>query len=193
MYRLAFQMSSKSLQYLYVRTNTLLYDGIYKIENASSKVWYHTIPYLVWYSSVQTYICGVEVVHFFPFFLFTIIAITYSQLQNLRAANQDSFVLFVDIVKAFDSVNREMLWKILKKYGIPEKTIATIKKMYTNINIKISIEDAEFIFNSISGVKQGDNLAPVLFLFVVQAAIETMHSNWSTMSIQTPDLKFYPS
>ena len=90
-------------------------------------------------------------------------------LQNLRAANQDSFVLFVDIVKAFDSVNREMLWKILKKYGIPEKTIATIKKMYTNINIKISIEDAEFIFNSISGVKQGDNLAPVLFLFVVQA------------------------
>ena len=65
--------------------------------------------------------------------------------------------------------------------------------MYTNINIKISIEDAEFIFNSISGVKQGDNLAPVLFLFVVQAAIETMHSNWSTMSIQTPDLKFFPS
>ena len=70
-------------------------------------------------------------------------------LQNLRAANQDTFVLFVDIVKAFDSVNRDMLWKILEKYGIPEKTIQTIKKMYTDINIKISIEDAEFIFNSI--------------------------------------------
>ena len=42
-------------------------------------------------------------------------------LQNLRAANQDSFILFVDIVKAFDSVNREMLWKILEKYGIPKK------------------------------------------------------------------------
>jgi hypothetical protein len=61
------------------------------------------------------------------------------------------------------------------KYGIPEKVIATIKKMYTNINIKLSIEDAELIFNSISRVKQGDNLAPVLFLFVVQAAVETMH------------------
>ena len=109
-------------------------------------------------------------------------------LQNLRAANQDSFILFVDIVKAF------MLWKILKKYGIPEKIITTIKKMYTNINIKISVEDAEFIFNSISGVKQGDNLAPaVLFLFVVQAAIETRHANWSTMSIQAPDLKYFPS
>jgi hypothetical protein len=68
-------------------------------------------------------------------------------LKNLRAANQDSFVLFVDIVKAFDSVNQEMLWKILKKYGIPEKRIPTIKKMYTSINTKISIEDAEFIFD----------------------------------------------
>ena len=67
-------------------------------------------------------------------------------LQNLWAANKESFVLFVDIIKAFDSVNREMLWKILEKYGIPEKTIQTITKMYTDINIKISIEDAEFIF-----------------------------------------------
>ena len=34
--------------------------------------------------------------------------------------DKDTFVLFVDIVlRAFDSVNREMLWKILKKYGIP--------------------------------------------------------------------------
>jgi hypothetical protein len=31
-------------------------------------------------------------------------------------------------------VNREMLWKIMKKYGIPENTIAT-KKLHTNINI----------------------------------------------------------
>ena len=56
----------------------------------------------------------------------------------------------------------------IEKYGIPEKTIATIKEMYTNINIKISsIKDAEYIFNSISGVKEGDNFAPVLFLFIV--------------------------
>ena len=61
-------------------------------------------------------------------------------LQNLQAANQDTYVLFVDIVKAFDSVNREMLWKILKKYGIPTETIAIIKKMYTDIKIKLGIE-----------------------------------------------------
>jgi hypothetical protein len=36
-------------------------------------------------------------------------------LLHLRAANQDTFILVVDLVKAFDSVNREMLWKILEK------------------------------------------------------------------------------
>jgi hypothetical protein len=40
-------------------------------------------------------------------------------LQHLRAANHNSFILFIDIVKAFNSVNREMLWKV--------KVIATIK------------------------------------------------------------------
>jgi hypothetical protein len=55
----------------------------------------------------------------------------------------------------------------------------------------ISIEDAEFC-NLISGVKQGDNLTPVLFLFVVQATIETMHTNWSTMNIATLALRYFP-
>ena len=105
-------------------------------------------------------------------------------LQNLQAADQDTFVLFVDIVKAFDSVNREMLWKILKKYGIPkERTIMVIKKMYTQIKIKLGIEKAEALFFSTSGVKQGDNLAPALFLFVIQATIKTMHREWSTMNL----------
>jgi hypothetical protein len=42
-------------------------------------------------------------------------------LQHLRAANQDSFVLFVDIVEAFDSVNRAMLWKIMENMEFPKK------------------------------------------------------------------------
>ena len=65
--------------------------------------------------------------------------------------------------------------------------------MYMDINIKLIVEDAQFIFNSISGIKQGDNLTAALFLFVDQATIETMHANWSSISIQTPDIKHFPS
>ena len=42
-------------------------------------------------------------------------------LQNLHTADQDAYVLSVDIIKAFDSVNREMLWKILKHMEYQKK------------------------------------------------------------------------
>jgi len=100
-------------------------------------------------------------------------------LQNLHVANQDAYVLFVDLVKAFDSVNREMLWKILYKYGLPKTLISVIKKMYTDIEITLQSGDASRSFPSTSGVKQGDNLAPILFLFVVQAASENMDKKWT--------------
>jgi hypothetical protein len=37
-------------------------------------------------------------------------------LQTLREHDQESWVLFVDLVKAYDTVNREMLWKILTRF-----------------------------------------------------------------------------
>jgi hypothetical protein len=110
-------------------------------------------------------------------------------LQNLSASGQEAYVLFVDIVKAFDSVNREMLWKLLVKFGLPAKMIATIKKMYTDVTITTKIGKVTEEFKSTSGVKQGDNLAPILFLFVIQAAVETMEKNWP---VDTPDLEWSP-
>jgi hypothetical protein len=38
---------------------------------------------------------------------------------------------FKDLIKAFDSLNLEMLWKILAKYGIPEPLVNVIMEMYT--------------------------------------------------------------
>ena len=65
--------------------------------------------------------------------------------------------------------------------------------MYTDINIKLRIDKAEAIFNSTSGVKQGDNLPPVLFLFVIQATIDTMHQKWSFVDLASPQLEWYPN
>ena len=67
--------------------------------------------------------------------------------------------------------------------------------MYTDIKINLGIEKAEALFYSTSGVKQGDNLAPTLFLFLfaIQARIETMHRKWSAMNLSQPQLQFYPN
>jgi hypothetical protein len=71
---------------------------------------------------------------------------------------------------AFDSINREMMWKILAKCGVPLPLVNVIVKMYTNIEISMSVGKAKATFPSTSGVKQDDILDPVLYIFAIQAA-----------------------
>ena len=110
-------------------------------------------------------------------------------LQTLREHDQESWVLFVDLVKAYDTVNREMLWKILKTLGVPESLIEVLKKLYTDVTINLRVGESLEQFLSTSGVKQGDNLAPVLFIFVIHAVSNSLDKKWD---FTTPDLRWYP-
>ena len=47
--------------------------------------------------------------------------------------NASLYINFVDYEKAFDSVDRNTLWKLLRHYRIPEKITNLIKVSYENI------------------------------------------------------------
>lgn len=87
-------------------------------------------------------------------------------------------MLFVDLVKAFDTVNRQALMLILKKFGIPDWLVSLIGRLHTDVKVKLKVGEADVTFDATIGVKQGDNMAPVLFLFYIQAAIEKMDRDW---------------
>jgi len=61
----------------------------------------------------------------------------------------------IDFKKAFDSVHRPSLWKILEYYDIPERYIGIFKALYDNSSccVKTSTGYAEF-FEIASGVRQ---------------------------------------
>ena len=42
-------------------------------------------------------------------------------VEKVREHGESLYVLFVDLRKAYDSVPRQALWKVLEKYGVPEK------------------------------------------------------------------------
>ena len=41
-----------------------------------------------------------------------------------------SIISFIDSEKAFDSIDRDSLWKIMRHYGIPNKYISIVKTSY---------------------------------------------------------------
>ena len=42
----------------------------------------------------------------------------------------DLVCIFIDLKKACDSVDREALWLVLKKFGFPDKTVALIQSLH---------------------------------------------------------------
>ena len=95
-----------------------------------------------------------------------------------------SFVDFVDLVKAYDTANHDLLLKILEKYGASPKFTEAIKTMYTALKVVIKInKEVQEISQSV-GVRQGDNMALVLFLFLMSAAAETLESAWKQADIE---------
>ena len=57
---------------------------------------------------------------------------TARQLQEkCREQHKDLFMVFVDLSKAFDIVNRNFLWKILSRIGCPSKLVNRIRSFMT--------------------------------------------------------------
>ena len=86
-------------------------------------------------------------------------------LEDVHAKNLEATILFVNIAKAFDSIHREKMEQILIAYGLPKETVAVIMMLYRNTKIKVCSSDGGTdYFGIITGVLQGDTLAPYLFI-----------------------------
>ena len=89
-----------------------------------------------------------------------------SLLHERREKNLDTWVLFIDLVKAYDSVQHEMIRKALEILGAPSNLIRWTMKLYCNFSVVLKIGSQELSIPYGCGVKQGDSLAPLLFCMV---------------------------
>ncbi len=92
-----------------------------------------------------------------------------------RQHGLESYAMFIDLVKAFDTVNHKLMCQILLKYGLPPKLVANISKLYENCQIRINIGKPYTEVNYSTRVHQGDNMSPILFLFIIQAFRDTLN------------------
>jgi exonuclease III len=95
-------------------------------------------------------------------------------LQKRKEHGLDTWVLFIDLMKAFDTVPRELLFQILRKFGMPDHFVNLVIRLHTNCKIKFKVGDVDSEVDSDIGVRQGSCEGPVLFLFIIQAALEAL-------------------
>ena len=112
-----------------------------------------------------------------------------SILTLCRHHGRETYALFIDLVKAFDSVNHEILYATLDKFGVPKDLMNTIRKMYSGCTIHLQVRKEEREIKYGTGVQQGDNMAPVLFLFIMQAAYETLQKK---LTCEPFEFRYFP-
>jgi len=95
------------------------------------------------------------------------------QLQEkCQEQNLDLFSTYVDLTKAFDTVSREGLWRIMAKYGCPPKFVTIVRLLHDGMMARVqddgSVSEPFLVSN---GVKQGCVLAPTLFSMMFSAML----------------------
>jgi len=88
---------------------------------------------------------------------------------------------FIDLKKAYDSVDRNALWKILHSKGIPPRLLTIIQDLHNETTCKDKAY-GQFSnnFHIRTGVKQGCIMAPLLFCVFLDHIIREAFDQCST-------------
>ena len=115
------------------------------------------------------------------------------RLQELaRRRRIPLYMFFVDLQKAYDSVDRELLWKVLARAGVPEEMIAVIRQFHDGMQAQVRMDDGELSdwFEVTQGLRQGCVLSPLLFNIFFAAATEVVLVRFSEDDTIRKDLVY---
>ncbi len=92
-------------------------------------------------------------------------------LDKSRVQHKDLYVAFIDLSKAFDTINHELLWK-----NLPPKFLSILQQLHDGMQARVltgELQSESFEVNV--GVKQGCVLALVLFNILLSAITCLFH------------------
>ena len=89
-----------------------------------------------------------------------------SDHQKAKEFQKNIYFCFIDYTKAFDCVDHNKLWKILKEMGIPDHLISLLRNLYVGQEATVKTGHGTTDWFQIGkGVPQGCMLSPCLFKF----------------------------
>ena len=114
------------------------------------------------------------------------IANIYWIIENVRVFKKSIYFCLTDYTKAFDCVDHNILWKILKEMGIPDHLTWLLRNQYAGQEIMV-ITGHEIMecFKTGKGVWQGCILPPCLFNLHAEYIMQNAALDESQAGIRT--------
>ena len=83
---------------------------------------------------------------------------------------------FVDLQKAYDTVDRTLLWQALTRIGVPPQMIAVIRQSHDGMGACVRPDDGicSDWFEVKQGLRQGCVLSPLLFNIFFAAVLNVV-------------------
>ena len=90
-------------------------------------------------------------------------------MEKVREFQKTIYFCFIDHAKAFDCVDDNKLWKILKKMGIPDHLTCLLRNLYAGQEATVRTGHGTMDWFQIGkGVYQGSILSPCIFNFYAE-------------------------
>ena len=94
-------------------------------------------------------------------------------IKKAREFQKDIYLCFIDYAKAFDCVDPNKLWKILKEMGIPDHLTCLLRNLYAGQEATVRTGHGTTDWFQIrKGVHQGCILSLYLFNFCAQYSMQ---------------------
>ena len=90
---------------------------------------------------------------------------TVRRMQELGRKAQPLFLCFIDLHKAYDSIDRTVLWKVLAPFGVPSQMAEVIRPFHDGMRACMRNDEGlcSKRFDVGQGPRQGCALFPLLF------------------------------
>ena len=110
-------------------------------------------------------------------------------LSYTNDKNKPGAMIFLDFAKAFDSIDRNLIFKILEKFGFGTSLINLIKVIYKDTECMVTNNGwISERFKMKCGVRQGCPLSALLFILVVEIMAINIRNNNLCKGIELPKI-----
>ena len=108
-----------------------------------------------------------------------------SILWREKAMKRKVHLAFIDLVKAYDMVDRNILWSKLSSFGFGGEFLASLKAIYSDDSIQAMVNNVTTrpIFLG-RGLRQGCSLSPLLFALYIAEMGQAIHKSAEGFTVQ---------